>query len=63
MKGLKYLDSSTVQVRNQLVVPKIAAERMKLKKGDLVGFFEVEGNPDLIVIARVNVVVSSDQQQ
>lgn len=62
MKGTRYLESSKVQVRNQVVVPKEAADRLKLKGGDLLGFYEVEGNPDIIVIAKVKVVSAIDDR-
>ena len=63
MKELKLLADSTVQMRNQIVIPKPAAERLKLKKGDKVGFFEVEGNSNMIIIARVNYVVTDDLEK
>lgn len=54
MKELKYLGDSKVQVRNQIVIPKNVADSLKIEKGDKVGFFAVEGNDDMIVIAKIS---------
>ena len=36
------------------MIPKNVADSLKIEKGDKVGFFAVEGNDDMIVIAKIS---------
>ncbi|MDW5563207.1 MAG: hypothetical protein SA339_08270 [Methanomassiliicoccus sp.] len=58
---LKRLDGvSKVQGFNQITIVKDAREILGATKGDTIGFFEIEGTPGIVVIAKVSVVISSD---
>lgn len=55
---LFHLDDSKVQEKNAVVIIAKARERLKIKKGDKVGFYEWKGHPGKIVIMRVESVAS-----
>lgn len=58
---LKRLAVSKVQRFNQITVVKEAVDLLGgLEKGDVIGFYEVENSPGIVVISKVSYVMAKD---
>lgn len=53
---------SKVQKFGQITITKEAMDILGVAKGDTIGFFEVQGSPGIVVIAKVSVVITPEPQ-